>query len=516
MPRPDPLETPAAKGVSWLGWAGIVLAGVIYVAMAGFHLANGRMNIDEGFYAAAARAVWQGELPYRDFGYTQAPLLPYANGAAMKLVGFGLFEQRMVNGFWALVALALAARLLARRTAVAHAILVVALFAVTPAWLYFIHLGKTYGFVALVAMAATTVWLEWAPGGKKAMALALLCVAGIGSRLPSAPFFALLWLASLRDVNGFNLRRAGIALAALAGAAAVLLLPFYLAAPEQARFWAIDFFRVSVPLRKFHVRWQEMVALSPVVLGLFVAVAVTGLARRRRWPWKESSVAVASLAAFLANVLPQGAYDEYGVSYLLPLATAVLLLAPVPAWPRAALAGLAVTLLVVQVAAVPALYRPLRKPGSAPSWSAWLPLSGTPFDFKLREKIRGGREFVEKEVAPGQPFYGPAIILAIEADRPIPRRLRMGSFTVTSDMSPEEADRMHLITYNELAVLFRSPDVNVVGMYFLQVFNYSWSMPSFRYQTQAERVSWSIGFSSYYVPAYQDEEFLILRRRDRR
>jgi hypothetical protein len=514
MPPPDPLGSSTAQGVSRFEWIALLLAATAYVALAVFHIANGRMNIDEGFYAAAARAVWQGELPYRDFGYTQTPLLPYANGAAMKVVGFGLFEQRTVNGFWALLALAMAVRLLARRADAGRAVFLVALFAVTPPWLYFIHLGKTYGFVACVAMAAATVWLEWKPGWKKATGLAVLCVVGIGSRLPSAPFFLVLWLASWRDGEGFSLRRAGIALAALGGAVAVLLLPFYLAAPEQARFWAIDFFRVSVPLRKWHVRWQEMVALSPVVIALVLAVVGTGLLRRRQWPWRESAVAVAALVAFLANMLPQGAYDEYGVPFVLPLATALLLLAPLPAWPRAALLGLAAALLVAQVVAVPALYRPLRKPGTAPSWSAWLPLNGTPYDFKLRAKIRGGRETIERELAPGKPFYGPAVILAIEADRPIPRRLRMGSFTVTSDMSAEAADRLHLITYGELAALFRSPDVNVIGMYFQHVFNYSWSMPSFRYQTQAERMSWSMGFTSSYVPAYHDEEFLILRRRE--
>src|SRR5689334_14423607 len=36
-----------------------------------------RVDGDEGFYTTAARLVWQGKTPYKDFFYQQAPLLPY-------------------------------------------------------------------------------------------------------------------------------------------------------------------------------------------------------------------------------------------------------------------------------------------------------------------------------------------------------------------------------------------------------------------------------------------------------
>src|SRR5947208_13127051 len=36
-----------------------------------------RVDADEGFYTTAARLVWEGKAPYRDFFYQQAPLLPY-------------------------------------------------------------------------------------------------------------------------------------------------------------------------------------------------------------------------------------------------------------------------------------------------------------------------------------------------------------------------------------------------------------------------------------------------------
>src|SRR5579872_3619535 len=49
----------------------IYLAGLIYYA------AHRPIDGDEGFYTTAARLVWEGKTPYKDFFYQQAPLLPY-------------------------------------------------------------------------------------------------------------------------------------------------------------------------------------------------------------------------------------------------------------------------------------------------------------------------------------------------------------------------------------------------------------------------------------------------------
>ncbi|MBC7896442.1 MAG: hypothetical protein H7066_13590, partial [Cytophagaceae bacterium] len=82
---------------------------LLYLLSAAFHIYCGAMNADEGFYAIAARPVMEGDLPYRDFGYTQMPLLPYFNGPILARTGYGLFEQRWLNAAWAALALGIAA-----------------------------------------------------------------------------------------------------------------------------------------------------------------------------------------------------------------------------------------------------------------------------------------------------------------------------------------------------------------------------------------------------------------------
>jgi hypothetical protein len=49
----------------------LYFVGLVYYAR--FH----PIDADEGFYTTAARLVWEGKKPYRDFFYKQAPLLPY-------------------------------------------------------------------------------------------------------------------------------------------------------------------------------------------------------------------------------------------------------------------------------------------------------------------------------------------------------------------------------------------------------------------------------------------------------
>src|ERR1700694_3313720 len=58
-----------------LGAVGVVC--IVYVAGL-MHYAHVRpIDGDEGYYTTAARLVWEGKTPYRDFSYPQGPLLPY-------------------------------------------------------------------------------------------------------------------------------------------------------------------------------------------------------------------------------------------------------------------------------------------------------------------------------------------------------------------------------------------------------------------------------------------------------
>jgi 4-amino-4-deoxy-L-arabinose transferase-like glycosyltransferase len=108
-----PQQTTVQRRRVWF-WSLGLLVVACYLGIAVFHVPYGSMNVDEGFYAAATRAVWRGDVPYRDFGFTQPPLVVYVNAPLLQLTGFGLFQQRALNGLWGLLALLLGARVLAQ------------------------------------------------------------------------------------------------------------------------------------------------------------------------------------------------------------------------------------------------------------------------------------------------------------------------------------------------------------------------------------------------------------------
>jgi 4-amino-4-deoxy-L-arabinose transferase-like glycosyltransferase len=497
-----------------LFWCAALAVALGYVAFAAFHVACGAMNVDEGFYAAAARAVWQGEVPYRDFGFTQPPLVPYADAPLLRAIGFGLFQQRAVNGLWGALAILLGAIVVARRAGGGWAVLFAAVFALSPPWLYFTNLGKTYGFTALVATAAAAVFLEAKPGAKKAVALSFLGVIGVGCRLPAAPFFGVLWLAALGDGSRPTVRGIAIALGSLLLFTAALLLPFYLLAPEQSLFWTVDFHRISVPKKDWSVAWDVAAALAPAVWLLLLAAAGFALVARRRWPFRETALAVASLLALAANLLPRGVYEEYGVPFLPPLALAALLLL-VPAtggWPRGRRALCASALLALPFLLTPALdWRHLSESQRTfPSY--WLTPNVRPYNFALRDHLRQAKEALRRVLPPGEPFVGSCILLAVETDHPIPRRFRMGAFTMTNDYSPARADRLHLMTYTEFEENLRDIDLPALGLHADPLFNFAWSVPSFDPPNPALYREWTGLLGRYFTPVYQDADFVVLAR----
>jgi hypothetical protein len=507
-----PASTASRPRLLW--WLAATLVVLGYAALAAFHVTRGAMNVDEGFYAAATRAVWQGEMPYRDFGFTQTPLVPYLNAPLLGVAGFGLFQQRVVNGLWGALALLLAARAVARRGGVGWSLVLVAVFALSPAWMYFTHLGKTYGATSALAIAATVVFLEWAPGWKITFALSALAALGVGCRLASLPFFAMLWLAALWDGAMPRTRDVTIAVGTLLACLAAVALPFYLAAPEQSIFWTIDFHRISVPKKDWRLAWSDLVTFAPAIWGLASLAAGLGAVARRPWPYRETVVALAALLALATNLLPQGVYEEYGVPFLPPLAVAaLLLLAPILAgWSRAKQMMFAASLLVAPLAIIPALNWQRLAPTQRQFPSAWLPRNAPPYNPSLADNLRRDTELIKRLVPEGAPFIGSAIILGVEAGRPIPPRLRMGAFTMSADYSAEQAQRLHLMTYSDFESLLRSMDVNVIGLHADPLFNFRWSVPSFTQQPAESVEAWNRLFARYFVVAGQDADFVVLAR----
>ena len=76
-----------------------VLALALYVALGALNLKWGDLNQDEGWYLYGARLVKEGRVPYRDFAFTQGPVMPYVYAHAQSWVDrWGVAGGRLVTG----------------------------------------------------------------------------------------------------------------------------------------------------------------------------------------------------------------------------------------------------------------------------------------------------------------------------------------------------------------------------------------------------------------------------------
>lgn len=520
MVRPPaiPLRDPSFAGPAavrpsrwWFAVALAVLA--IHLTSARWHVLHGSLNADEGFYAIGTRAVAQGEMPYRDFGFPQPPLVLYANALPLQAAGFGLFAQRAVNGLWTALALGLAAAWLARRTHPAWALGLVLLFSLSAPWMYFNHLGKTYGVTTLLALVAARVFLALPAGPRRNFLLGLLAAAGAATRLPAIPFFGALGALALWPGRRPTGREA---LAAAGGAvcgSVVFILPFWLAAPEAGRFWVFDLHRLSLLERPWQLSWREVAVLSPAA-WLLAALALIVATLRHRLFTRETGVLLAAGATLAANLLPSGVYEEYAVPFLLPLAVAAaaLLYRELPSRQPALLLVVGVALLLAQALTAPLLCGRLQ-PERRGTASQWLSPRMPPYNPALPDQLALARQIVETELLPGAPFIGTNLILAAETGRAVPSELRMGPFSWTQEIPPARAARLHLATRPQLDAWFARPDVTVLSFFQRWDLNYGWSMPSFRHEPPAVREHTIARLERDFLLAYNTPDFFLLVRR---
>ena len=170
----------------------------IFALLILFFIFAGQINQDEGFYLLAGKLVYEGKLPYRDFHYTQMPLLPYVYGLPQLILGNSLYVGRFTSVFLLVMSFVVTVKV-ARLLAGAGSAVWIALLLGTNWW--FIYLGtitKTHALVyVLIALSvyvcAKEIYLPQDDVKSKALLLILGTVlAGVAVlvRLPSVPFAA--------------------------------------------------------------------------------------------------------------------------------------------------------------------------------------------------------------------------------------------------------------------------------------------------------------------------------------
>jgi hypothetical protein len=79
--------------------ATVLCTSLLYVAGLFYYASVRPIDGDEQFYTTAARLLWEGKTPYRDFFFQQAPLLPYVYSWIWAIHPRSLIAMRMFSAF---------------------------------------------------------------------------------------------------------------------------------------------------------------------------------------------------------------------------------------------------------------------------------------------------------------------------------------------------------------------------------------------------------------------------------
>ena len=130
-----------------------VFIGVLvpFLIVARYRLVDG----DEGFYLMASRLVFEKKLPYRDFFFTQMPLLPYLYGLFLEFVGHTWVAARAFSAILASLAGAAIFKYVCLETRQrAAGVVAILLFVASTLVLGWFAIVKTYALTALLLLLA--------------------------------------------------------------------------------------------------------------------------------------------------------------------------------------------------------------------------------------------------------------------------------------------------------------------------------------------------------------------------
>ena len=154
MDKQDKDKVFSARRWRW-GYLALGVAAVAsWLVLSGMNFWMGELNQDEGWYLYAAKQIAGGRLPYRDFAFTQAPLLPVIYSWGYGLVArFGVAGGRALSWLFAAAGMLLAVQL-AKRASPRHsqrvsAALAFVLIGVNVYQTYFTTVVKTYALTSL-------------------------------------------------------------------------------------------------------------------------------------------------------------------------------------------------------------------------------------------------------------------------------------------------------------------------------------------------------------------------------
>lgn len=396
----------------------------------------GGLNQDEGWYLYAAKLCAEGKILYRDFFYTQAPVMPVVYSAFVRIWDdFGILGGRIFTVSIGLASILFACAT-ARRTAPEGrrslaALVVFLLLGSNLYHLYYIAIPKTYALASLfLSMGFYFLSLVKAENSRLSKTDAVFAFsAGVamafaaGTRISLGAVLAVAGIALLLSVRRFGLT---FLFFALGGTVALALVygPFLADAQSRAGLIAAQAYHAArggfdpvftVGSVSRLVRWYLPLF---IVLGLGCGFRRGGVAGMMLWSFA---------AVFAVQMLAPFPYEDYQVPVtgLLAVFAAVGFVSRGPEERMSRKA-----LLVLGLAWASSFGSPLLE--------KWMTNGQDRFWTRKKEKcelaqLREVAKIIEAEDPGGKMLLTQDLYLAVETGRKVPEGLEMGPFSMLSD-----------------------------------------------------------------------------------
>lgn len=446
-------------------------------ALAGVALVYGNLNHDEGWYLYAAQRVHEQVWPYRDFFFTQGPVMPVVYGALADIWSpLGVVGGRLMTLCFgmsgAVLTAFLAYRLAGKERGGIAALVAFSLIACNLYHVYFTTIPKTYGLAFFLIMAGyvcLTLPMQQTCSRNKqllgALAGGFLLALATGTRVSMGLLLAVTGVAFLATWRSTRFTFFWFGLGGIIGLALVYAPPliyahdnFIFAQTFHTSRNGHDLLFMAGSISRSVRFYLPIFTLLGAIVSLHLVLRTPekkAYTELRAWPlvWVFSSLAV-----FLFQLMSPYPYDDYQVPVmgLLAAATAV--------WTAQLL--------------------PLQRLGPccfALCLFSWLSAFGSPL---LQEWMVIGQDrfwVVKKTTSDLQRLKqaartvnacakGDAYLLtqdtylAVEAGKKVPPGFEMGPFSYFPELTDEEAQRYHVLNKARLLTVLQQAPTQVAAL----------------------------------------------------
>ena len=248
MAAPPPTEAPYPRPWRWGHLILLLAVMASWLALTALNAWFGELNQDEGWYLNAAKLLTEGRVPYRDFAFTQAPMLPLVYSWVFTWVGhYGLLGGRIVTALLgalgSLLAVWLAMRSGPRHIQRLTGGLGLILIAMNVYQSYFTTVVKTYalsgmflaGGLAMLSFVGRTKGLRAAMAGGFLLACATATRISLGAALALGGLYLLVFQRRLKRWVWLDYAIGG------ALGLALTLLPFWMLGREGFVFGVVQY-----------------------------------------------------------------------------------------------------------------------------------------------------------------------------------------------------------------------------------------------------------------------------------